>query len=104
MATIFSILINPVTVSVLVLCALCLTGLNVLLSMLIACIIGGVSMSGGEGSVLGGFLGCILMAIITNSMTLLNVSVYWQTFVTGFTLFLAVLIDCMSKRNQNTKK
>ena len=37
-------------------------------------------------------------------MTLLNVSVYWQTFVTGFTLFLAVLIDCMSKRNQNTKK
>lgn len=36
MATIFSILINPVTVSVLVLCALCLTGLNVLLSMLIA--------------------------------------------------------------------
>ena len=43
MATIFSILINPVTVSVLVLCALCLTGLNVLLSMLIACIIGGVA-------------------------------------------------------------
>ena len=36
MTTIFSILINPVTVSVLVLCALCLTGLNVLLSMLIA--------------------------------------------------------------------
>ena len=43
MTTIFSILINPVTVSVLVLCALCLTGLNVLLSMLIACIIGGVA-------------------------------------------------------------
>ena len=80
------------------------SGLNYEMKVITACIIGGTSMSGGEGSVLGGFLGCILMAIITNSMTLLNVSVYWQTFVTGFTLFLAVLIDCMSKRNQNTKR
>lgn len=63
-----------------------------------------IGLSGGEGSVLGGFLGCILMAIITNSMTLLNVSVYWQTFVTGFTLFLAVLIDCISKRKQTVQK
>ena len=39
----FSLLTNPVTISVLVLCVLCLTGLNVLLSMLIACIIGGVA-------------------------------------------------------------
>ena len=44
------------------------------------------------------------MAIITNAMTLLNVSVYWQTFVTGFTLFLAVVIDCMNKRRQASKK
>lgn len=80
------------------------SGLNYEMKVITACIIGGTSMSGGEGSVLGGFLGCILMAIITNSMTLLNVSVYWQTFVTGFTLFLAVLIDCMSKRNQNAKR
>ncbi|MBD9068778.1 MAG: sodium:proton antiporter, partial [Butyricicoccus sp.] len=43
MTIILSLLTNPVTVSVLVLCALCLTGLNVLLSMLIACIIGGVA-------------------------------------------------------------
>ena len=43
MTIILSLFTNPVTVSVLVLCALCLTGLNVLLSMLIACIIGGVA-------------------------------------------------------------
>ena len=43
MTIILSLLTNPVTVSVLVLCALCLTGLNVLLSMLIACIVGGVA-------------------------------------------------------------
>lgn len=80
------------------------SGLNYEMKVITACIIGGTSMSGGEGSVLGGFLGCILMAIITNSMTLLNVSVYWQTFVTGFTLFLAVLIDCISKRKQTVQK
>lgn len=43
MSILFSLLTNPVTISVLVLCVLCLTGLNVLLSMLIACIIGGVA-------------------------------------------------------------
>ena len=80
------------------------SGLNYEMKVITACIIGGTSMSGGEGSVLGGFLGCILMAIITNAMTLLNVSVYWQTFVTGFTLFLAVVIDCMNKRRQASKK
>ena len=80
------------------------SGLNYEMKVITACIIGGTSMSGGEGSVLGGFLGCILMAIITNAMTLLNVSVYWQTFVTGFTLFLAVVNDCMNKRRQASKK
>ena len=77
------------------------SGANYEMKVITACIIGGTSMSGGEGSVFGGFLGCILMAIITNAMTLLNVSVYWQTFVTGFTLFVAVFIDCLSK---NAKK
>ena len=43
MSILFSLLTNPVTISVLVLCVLCLTGLNVLLSMLIACILGGVA-------------------------------------------------------------
>lgn len=43
MSILFSLLTNPVTISVLVLCVLCLTGLNVLLSMLIACIIGGAA-------------------------------------------------------------
>ena len=43
MTILLSLLANPVTISVLVLCALCLAGLNVLLSMLIACIIGGVT-------------------------------------------------------------
>lgn len=65
-----------------------------------AVIIGGASMSGGEGSVIGGLLGCTLMALISNAMTLLNVNVYWQTFVTGLALLIAVLIDRMGKIRQ----
>lgn len=79
------------------------TGVNYEMKVITACIIGGTSMAGGEGSVLGAFLGSVLMAIITNAMTLLNVSVYWQTVVTGFTLFAAVMIDCLNKRSKAAK-
>ena len=75
-------------------------GTGMELKVITAVIIGGASMSGGEGTVVGAFLGCILMSLIANAMTLLDVSVYWQTFVTGFTLLLAVLIDRYGKIKQ----
>jgi len=70
------------------------------LRVITAVIIGGASLNGGEGSILGAFLGTLLMALITNALTLLGVDVYWQTFVIGATLLLAVLIDTISKRNR----
>ena len=79
-------------------------GTGMELKVITAVIIGGASMSGGEGTVIGAFLGCVLMAIIANAMTLLNVSVYWQTFVTGFTLLVAVLIDRFGKLKQENRK
>lgn len=71
------------------------TGLE--LRVITAVIIGGASLSGGEGSVLGAFLGSLLMALIMNALTLLSVDVYWQTFVIGATLLTAVLIDRAGK-------
>jgi ribose transport system permease protein len=71
------------------------TGLE--LRVITAVIIGGASLQGGEGTVLGAFLGSLLMALITNALTLLGVDVYWQTFVIGATLLLAVLIDRAGK-------
>ncbi len=68
------------------------------LRVITAVIIGGASLQGGEGSVLGAFLGTLLMGIITNALTLLGVDVYWQTFVIGATLLTAVLIDTLSKK------
>lgn len=74
------------------------------LKVITAVIIGGASLAGGEGTILGAFLGTFLMAMITNAMTLLNVSVYWQTFVIGLTLLIAVLIDRIGKKRGESRK
>jgi len=67
------------------------TGLE--LKVITAVIIGGASLQGGEGTVLGSFLGVLLMAVLISALTLLNVDMYWNTLVIGATLLLAVLID-----------
>jgi ribose transport system permease protein len=77
------------------------TGLE--LRVITAVIIGGASLQGGEGTVLGAFLGTFLMALITNALTLLGVDVYWQTFVIGATLLTAVLIDRLGKLREEGK-
>ena len=60
---------------------------------LAAVIIGGTSMYGGYGSVLGTILGCALMETISNAMVLLHVSVYWQKITIGIIMVAAVGID-----------
>jgi ribose transport system permease protein len=67
------------------------------LRVITAVIIGGASLGGGEGTVLGAFLGSLLMALIINALNLLGVDVYWHTFVIGATLLIAVLIDRFGK-------
>jgi ribose transport system permease protein len=73
------------------------TGTGLELKVITAVIIGGASLAGGEGTVVGSFLGSLLMALIVNALTLLGVNVYWQTFVIGATLLTAVLIDRIGK-------
>jgi ribose transport system permease protein len=68
------------------------------LRMIAASVIGGASLSGGEGSVLGALLGLIFMALITNALTLFGVSIYWEGVVTGSILILAVSLDMISRR------
>jgi ribose transport system permease protein len=77
------------------------TGLE--LKVITAVIIGGASLAGGEGTVIGAFFGSLLMALIVNALTLLGVDVYWQTFVSGATLLVAVLIDRMGKLRKENK-
>ena len=61
-----------------------------------AVIIGGASLSGGEGTVFGTFLGALLMVLIINILVLVGINVYWQNFVIGCTLLFAVLLDTLN--------
>ena len=61
--------------------------------VLVALVVGGVSMSGGEGSIVGGVFGLVLMGIVKNALTLLSVDSCYQDIVTGVVVVLAVAID-----------
>jgi ribose transport system permease protein len=63
------------------------------LTTICAAIIGGTSTFGGIGSIFGSALGAFFMEVLTNSLTLMRISVYWQNLVLGTILVLAVLLD-----------
>lgn len=74
------------------------------LRIIAACIIGGCSLRGGRGTVIGGLLGLIFVGFINNGMILLRVPVYWQQLSMGVVLLLAVGFDTLSQRWQVRSK
>ncbi len=70
-------------------------GNGIELQVLAAAVIGGASLRGGEGTILGAFLGVVFVALINNSMTMLAVSIYWQMIVIGAVLVSAVALDML---------
>ena len=65
-----------------------------------AVIIGGASLFGGEGSILGTLLGATLLGLITNGLILLGVSAYWQQVFSGSIIILAVTMDMWRQRQR----
>ena len=63
------------------------------MNVIASCIIGGTSTFGGRGTVLGTAIGAIFMSMLSNSLTILKVDVYYQKLVIGVVLVLAVIID-----------
>ena len=72
-------------------------GLGYELDSIAAVVIGGTSLSGGRGSILGTVLGCLIIGVLNNGLFLLNVSPFWQQIVKGFVILIAVAIDKASK-------
>lgn len=66
-----------------------------------ACVVGGVSMSGGVGKPWGVIIGTLLITIIANGLDILGVSAYWQKIVKGLIIVGAVLIDVKGKQRKN---
>ena len=75
-------------------------GLSYELDAIAAVVIGGASLSGGRGSVLGAVLGAVIIGVLNNGLVLLNVSPFWQQVVKGLVILLAVIIDKTHARNK----
>ena len=69
------------------------TGTALEMKIICGAIIGGVSTFGGMGTMLGAALGALFMEALTNSLTLMRISVYWQNLVFGVVLILSVILD-----------
>lgn len=75
-------------------------GENWVMPSITAAILGGTSMSGGTGGVTGTLAGGLLMGVISTSITLLGISSYWETIVTGGVVLLAVSMDAIRNARQ----
>ncbi|HAV24016.1 MAG TPA: ribose ABC transporter permease [Bacteroidetes bacterium] len=74
-------------------------GLGYELDVIAAAVIGGVSLSGGKGTILGAIIGSVFMGILRNGLVLLDVSAYWQQVAIGGVIVLAVGIDMQRKNS-----
>lgn len=61
-------------------------------------VLGGVSMTGGKGTILGAVLGATLMGILSNAIVLLDISAYWEQVITGIVMLIAVMVDLLRNR------
>ncbi|HEY4207350.1 MAG TPA: ABC transporter permease, partial [Puia sp.] len=80
--------------------ALSTTGEGMELRVITAVILGGASLSGGEGRIIGALLGALFMGLIGNIMVISRISGYWQEIILGAILIAAVGIDQLFKARQ----
>ncbi len=70
------------------------------LTVIAACVIGGVSIAGGIGSVGGAVLGALFLGVINNALPVINVSPFWQMAISGAAIILAVIFNARGERRR----
>ena len=75
-------------------------GISYELDSIAAVVIGGTSLSGGRGTIMGTVLGAIIIGVLNNGLVLLNVSPFWQQVVKGGVILLAVIIDKANSKSE----
>jgi ribose transport system permease protein len=70
------------------------------LDSIAAVVIGGTSLSGGKGTILGTVQGALIIGILNNGLVLLNVSPFWQQVIKGFVILLAVAIEKFNSKEE----
>jgi len=74
-------------------------GENLLFDVMTIVVLGGTSLSGGRGRIIGVVIGALFLQVISNMMVLMSINTYWQWVVKGLILVAVVLIDVNSKRD-----
>lgn len=75
------------------------TAIGYELQVIAACILGGVSISGGVGKISGLILGAILLGILNNALPLVNISPFWQLGIQGITILVAAITNILVRRS-----
>lgn len=75
-----------------------MSGWGTEMDVITACVVGGISLSGGEGNMLGVVTGVLIMGVLSNGMAVLGMSEYHQLVVKGVVLILAVGFDCVQRQ------
>lgn len=70
------------------------------LTVIAACVIGGVSIAGGIGSVAGALLGALFLGVIVNALPVINVSPFWQTALSGAVILAAIILNARADRQR----
>jgi ribose/xylose/arabinose/galactoside ABC-type transport system permease subunit len=73
------------------------------LKVIAAVVLGGVSITGGSGSVLGTVFGVLLLSVISNGLVLSHISTYWQQIIEGAILIFTVSVDRISATLKQAK-
>jgi ribose transport system permease protein len=74
-------------------------GLGYELDAIAAAVIGGASLAGGRGTILGALIGAFIMSVLTNGLRIMNVAQEWQTVLTGAIIILAVYADTLRRKS-----
>ena len=75
-------------------------GVGTELDVIAAVVIGGASLAGGEGTIIGAIIGAAIMAVLRNAFILLKFPIYMQTISIGVVIILAVAIDQLRRRSR----
>ena len=79
------------------------SGTSMEMDVVTAVVIGGVSINGGKGKISGAFIGALIIGVLSNGLTIMNIGEYYQQVVKGLVLILAVAFDVFTNTDRIKK-